>query len=93
MHMCMRVLSGPILRDIATLSLRYPILRNTFPGRLALLQNGAIPPLGTYSFTRVFFTQSHRHICAIPHFATYREMIVRVSPSTVGRAIGKTDGP
>ena len=40
-------LSGPISRDTAILSLRYPISRDTFLGRLALPQNGAIPPLGT----------------------------------------------
>ena len=40
-------LSGPISRDSAILSLRYPISRDTFSGRLALPRNGAIPPLGT----------------------------------------------
>ena len=53
-------LRGPISYDIAMLSLRYPY----FKGRLALPQNGAIPP----SWRIV----SHRHICAIPHLATYR---------------------
>ena len=37
-------LSGPISRDIAILSLRYPISRDTLSGRLALPQSGAIPP-------------------------------------------------
>ena len=63
-------LSGPISRDTAILSLRYPISRDTFSGRLALPQNGAIPPPPWYLV-------SHRHICAIPHFATYRAIIVR----------------
>ena len=40
-------LSGLILRDIAILSLRYPISRDTFSGNLALPHNGAIPLLGT----------------------------------------------
>ena len=40
-------ISGPISRDIAILSLRYPISRDTLSGRLALPQNDAIPPLGT----------------------------------------------
>ena len=40
-------LSGPISRDTAILSLRYPISRDAFSGRLALPQNGAIPPLIT----------------------------------------------
>ena len=39
--------SGPISRDIAILSLRYPLSRDTFSGRSALPQKGAIPPLGT----------------------------------------------
>ena len=62
-------LSGPISRDTAILSLRYPMSRDTFSGRLALPRNGAIPPLG--------YLVSHRHICAIPHFATYRAIVVR----------------
>ena len=40
-------LSGPISRDIAILSLRYPISCDTVLQKLALLPNGAIPPLGT----------------------------------------------
>ena len=40
-------LSGPISRDTAILWLRYPISHDAFSGRLALPQNGAIPPLGT----------------------------------------------
>ena len=62
-------LSGPISRDIAILSLRYHILRDTFSGRFAAPQNGAIPP--------PWYLVSHRHICAIPHFATYLAIIVR----------------
>ena len=64
-------ISGPTLGDIAMLSLRYEysISRNTFAGRLALTQNGATSPLGYFV--------SHRHICAIPHFVAYREIIVR----------------
>ena len=38
------LLSGPISPDIAILSLRYPISRDTSSGRLALPQNGMIPP-------------------------------------------------
>ena len=62
-------LSGPISRDTAILSLRYPISRDTFLGRLALPQNGAIPPS--------WYLVLHRHICAIPRFATYRAILVR----------------
>ena len=68
------LLSGPISRDIAVLSLRYPISRDTFQGRLALPQNGAIPP--------PWHLVSHRRICAIPHFATYRAIIVRYPTKT-----------
>ena len=67
-------LSGPISRDTAILSLRYPISRDTFSGRVALPQNGAIPP--------PWCLVSHRHICAIPHFATYRAIIVRYPTKT-----------
>ena len=40
-------LSRPISRDTAILSLRYPISRDTFQGRLALPQYDALPPLST----------------------------------------------
>ena len=55
-------LSGPISRNIARLSLRYPISGDTFSRRIAAPQNGAIPPL---------LLASHMHICAILHLATY----------------------
>ena len=62
-------LSGPILRDLSILSLRYPISRDTFQGRSALPRISAILP--PWHFV------SRRHICAIPHFATYRAISVR----------------
>ena len=78
-----RTLSGPISRNTAILSLRYPISRDTFQGRLALPQNGAIPLFGVY------FSQPHfsaiPHFApyrAIPHFATYRAIIVRYPTKT-----------
>ena len=47
-------LSSPILRDIAILSLRYPISRETFSVGLHLCQKGAIPsPLGTFIYTDI----------------------------------------
>ena len=61
------MLSGPISRDTAILSLLYPISRYTFQGRLAKMVRTP-PPLATIS---------HRRIRAIPHFATYRTIIVR----------------
>ena len=51
-----------------------PHIGDTFSGRLALPQNGAIPS--------PWFLVSHRHICAIPHFATYRAIIVRYPTKT-----------
>ena len=64
-------LSGPI----AILSLRYPY-------RAILVQGGwhspkmvRYPPLNWYLV-------SHRHISAIPHFATYRAIIVRCPTKT-----------
>ena len=67
-------LSGPISRDTAILSLRYPISRDTFSRRLAA------PP--KWCDTPAWYLVSHRHICAIPHFATYRAIIVRYPAKT-----------
>ena len=63
----MSKLSGPISRDIAILSLRYPISRDTFSRRLAFPQNGVTP--------RPCCFVSRRHTCEIPHFARYRAII------------------
>ena len=64
--------SGPISRDTAILSLRYPLSRDTFSAIPALPQQGAIPPLPWVPC----FTQAHlcdtpfcnisRDTCAIP---------------------------
>ena len=64
-------LSGPILCDIAILSLRYPISRDTFKGRLALPKMVRYPPL-VLSFTQAHrcdtpFCNLSRDNCAIPH--------------------------
>ena len=50
-------LSGPISRDIAILSRRYPISRDTFSGRWAAPEN-----------TTPWHLVSHRCICAMPHW-------------------------
>ena len=65
-------LSDPISRDTAILSLRYPISRDTFSGRLALPQNGAIPPPLVLNFIQTHlcdtpFCNVSRDNCAIPH--------------------------
>ena len=62
-------LSGPISRDIAILSLPYRISRDTLKGMLARPSKWCDTPPG--------YLVLHRHICAIPHFATYRAIIVR----------------
>ena len=62
-------LSGPISRDTAILSLRYPISRDTVFGEVST------PP--KWCDTPPWYLVSHKHICAIPHFATYRAIIVR----------------
>ena len=67
-------LSGPISRDIAIVSLRYPLSRDTFSAFAAIPQEGAIPPLGAFFL--------HRHISATPHFATYRAIFVRYPRKT-----------
>ena len=66
------LLSGPISRDIAILSLRQPTSHDTFSGRLAAPQNGAIPP--------TWCLVSHRRTCAIPHFATFGAIIAICPP-------------
>ena len=67
-------LSVPISRDIAILSLRYPISPHTSSGRSALRQNAPIPPHG--------HLVSHRHICAIPHFTKDRAIFARYPTET-----------
>ena len=64
-------LSGPILRDTAILSLRYPISRDSFSGRVALPKTVRYPPL-VLSFTQAHlcntpFCNISRDSCAIPH--------------------------
>ena len=54
--------------DIAILSLRYPISRDTF------LREVSTPPKRCDTTP---FVLTHTHIGAIPHFATYRAIIVR----------------
>ena len=62
-------LSGPISHDIAILSLRYPISRDPF------LREASTPP--KWCDTPPWYLILHRHICAIPHLATYRAITVR----------------
>ena len=65
-------LVAPISCDIGMLSLRYAMPRDTCSVNSAApqkFQNGAIPP--------PLILTSHRHICAIPHFARYRAIIAR----------------
>ena len=63
-------LSGPISRDTATLSLRYPLSRDTFSATPAIPQQGAIPPFGAF-FTRTYqcdipICNISRDTCAMP---------------------------
>ena len=65
-------LSGAIRHDIARLSLRCPISRNTFSGRLAAPQNVAITPALVLSSTQALLCDIPcyniwRDNCAIPH--------------------------
>ena len=60
-------LSGPISHDIAILSLRYPISRDTFWGKLSPPHNGAIPPLV------LGFTQAH--LCDTPFCYISRDIL------------------
>ena len=55
--------SGPISRDIAILSLQS--------------RDGEVSTPPKWRDTPPWYLVSHKHICAIPHFATYRAIIVR----------------
>ena len=68
---CCRSLSGPISRDIAIVSLRYPLSRDTFSAIAAIPQQGAITPPLVPSFTQTYqcdtpFCNISRDTCAIP---------------------------
>ena len=65
-------LVGPISRD--TIAAIPPISPDTFARRLAAPQNNAISPPRHLA--------SHRHICATPHFGTYRSIVVRYHTKT-----------
>ena len=66
-------LSGPISRDIAIVSLRYPPSAN-------FLGHPSNPPTGCD--TSPWCLLLHRHISAIPHFATYCAILVRYPRKT-----------
>ena len=70
-------LSGPMLRDAAMLLLRYPILRDTFIGRLACSQNGAILKL-VLSFTQA-------HLCDTPFYNVSRDNVA-IAPKKTKQA-------
>ena len=64
-------LSGPISRDIAILSLRYPLSRDTFSANPAIPQQGAIPPLGAFFYTDIsvrypILQHIARYLCDTP---------------------------
>ena len=74
------LLSGPISRDIAIVSLRYPLSRDTFSAIAAIPQEGAIPPLGAFFYTDIsvrypILQHIARYLCDTPgkqarkHFA------------------------
>ena len=71
-HACDPDLSGPMSRDIAILSQRYPISRNTFPGRLT-----STPPKRRDTPLVLSLTQTHLYIRVISHFTTYRVIFMR----------------
>ena len=66
-----QVLSGPISRDIAIVSLRNPLSRDTFLAIPAFTQHGAIPLPLVPSFTQTYQYDTpvcniSRDTCAIP---------------------------
>ena len=90
-------LSGPISRDTAILSLRYPISRDTFQGRLALPQYDAIPlPLRTKFHTGTsvrypILQHIARYLCDTPQRQARKSFAIlslQVSRGMKGIAIG-----
>ena len=59
-------LSGPVSRDIAIVSLRYPLSRDTFSAIPAIPKKGAIPPLGA-----LFDTDISVRYPILQHIARY----------------------
>ena len=64
-------LSGPISRDTAILSLRYPPSRDTFSAIPAMPQQGAIPPYGALLYTDIsvrypMLQHIARYLCDTP---------------------------
>ena len=64
-------LSGPISRDIAIVSLRYPLSRDTFSAIAAIPQQGAIPCLGAFFYTDIsvrypILQHIARYLCDTP---------------------------
>ena len=63
--------SGPISRDNAIVSLRYPLSRDTFSAIPAIPQQGAIPPLGALFYTGIsvrypILQHIARYLCDTP---------------------------
>ena len=64
-------LSGPISRDIAIVSLRYPLSRDNFSAIAAIPQEGAIPPLGAFFYADIsvrypMLQHIARYLCDTP---------------------------
>ena len=64
-------LSGPISRDIAVVSLRCPLSRDTFSAIPAIPQQGAIPPLAAFFYTDIsvrypILQHIARYLCDTP---------------------------
>ena len=68
------VVAVPSPKDIAIVSLRNPLSRDTSSAIAALPQEGAIPPLGAFFYTDIEVRY--------PHFATYRAILVRYPRKT-----------
>ena len=65
------ILSGPISRDIAIVSLRYPLSRDTFSAIPAIPQQGAIPLFGALFYTDISVRYPNlqhiaRYLCDTP---------------------------
>ena len=86
LHLQGRELGGPISRDTAILSLRYPISRDTFSRMLAAPPNTVRYPPLVLSFTQAHlcdtpFCNVSRDNCAIPHKTSTKDFCDTIATS------------
>ena len=79
-------LNGPISRDNAIVSLRYPLSRDTFSAIPAIPQQGAIPPPGALFYTDIsvwhpILQRIARYLCDTPRKTSTEEFCETIAES------------